>query len=160
RLGWLAGPWVDANVQKTNAMTCGHPHMIPLPPVGDPSQTGRLVDELAMQIHLGRLKPGEPLREVELAETHGVSRTIVRAALQRLEAQGLAASVLNKGARVRTVPDDAVGDMIELQAGLTALAARQAAERADMAQVALMGEFVDMMDHVAEDGGPVSVFQH
>ena len=57
--------------------------------------------ELALAIHLGRLAPGAPLREVEIAEANSVSRTIVRAALQRLEAQGLAEITLNKGARVR-----------------------------------------------------------
>jgi DNA-binding GntR family transcriptional regulator len=141
-------------------MSCGLPHMIPLPPLDDTSQTGRLADELAMEIHLGHLKPGAPLREVELAGAHSVSRTIVRAALQRLEAQGLAESALNKGSRVRTISDDAVPDMIELQAALTSLAARYAAQRAGKAQVHLMHQYADMMEHVAEDEGPAYEFQH
>ena len=79
-------------------MSCGRPHYMPLPGASeDASQTARLADELSLAIHLGDLKSGEPLREVELAEAHGVSRTIVRAALQRLEAQGLADIALNKG---------------------------------------------------------------
>jgi len=141
-------------------MSCGHPHMIPLPPVGDASQTSRLADELAMAIHLGQLAPGAPLREVEIADSHGVSRTIVRAALQRLEAQGLAEIVLNKGARVKAVGSASTADMIELHAAVTALAARHAAERATPEQVARIGQFADMLEHVAEDAGSPEEFQH
>jgi DNA-binding GntR family transcriptional regulator len=134
---------------------------MPLPSVSeDVSQTARLGDELAMAIHLGDLKPGEPLREVDLAGAHGVSRTIVRAALQRLEAQGLADIVLNKGARVRSVKPDAVADLIALHADLAMLAARHAATRADDRQIALMRRFIDMMDHVAAEGAQAREVQH
>ncbi len=141
-------------------MSCGHSHMIPLPPVGDDSQTSRLADELAMAIHLGKLPTGAPLREVEIADGHNVSRTIVRAALQRLEAQGLAQIVLNKGARVRGADESAAADMMELHVQLTTLAARRAAERAGAPQVERLAQFAHMLDHVAEDGGPAVEFQH
>jgi DNA-binding GntR family transcriptional regulator len=113
-----------------------------------------------MSIHLGQVAPGAPLREVEIADSHGVSRTIVRAALQRLEAQGLAEIVLNKGARVKMVSLASVADMIELHADLTALAARYAAERASPAHISRIGRFVDMLEHVAEDVGSPEEFQH
>ncbi len=141
-------------------MSCGHSHLIPLPPVGDQSPTSVLTDELAMDIHLGHLKPGAPLREVEIAGAHGVSRTIVRAALQRLEAQGLAQSEMNKGAKVRAAPPETLEDMANLHAGLTAMAARLAATRATPDAVSRIGKYVDMMDHVAEDVGPAEEFQH
>ncbi len=141
-------------------MSCGHSHYLPLPPVTDSSQTGRLADELAMAIHLGDMVGGEPLREVELAESHGVSRTIVRAALQRLEAQGLAEIVLNKGARVRSIAPDAARDLIGLHSELLATAARRAASHVRGETLARMRQFVDLMDHVAEDGGPAREFQH
>ncbi len=96
-------------------MNCGHQHYMPLPAVPDDgSQSTRLADELALAIHLGDLLPNAPLREVELADAHGVSRTIIRASLQRLEVQGLVDIVLNKGARVRSVRSDAISDLIEL----------------------------------------------
>lgn len=141
-------------------MTCGQSHYLPLPAVGDASQTSRLADHLAMEIHLGRMKPGSPLREVELADSNGVSRTIVRAALQKLEAQGLAEIVLNKGARVRAVKADQVADMIELHAMLMAMAARHAASRAKSADLSRMEQYVDMMEHVSEDEGAAEEFQH
>jgi DNA-binding GntR family transcriptional regulator len=136
--------------------------MIPLPPVGDASQTSRLADELAMQIHLHDIAPGAPLREIELADAHGVSRTIVRAALQRLDAQGLAEITLNKGARVRHADARHAADLIELHATLTALAARRAADHATPQQIAHMSEFAHMLEHVADATGPDAAreFQH
>ena len=104
--------------------------MIPLPPIGDGSQTSHLTHVLAMEIHLGDLAPGDPLREVEIAKEHGVSRTIVRAALQRLEAQGLAEIVLNKGAGVRGAGEGGTPDLLELQLQFIVLAVRSAAARA------------------------------
>lgn len=141
-------------------MSCGHSHYLPLPPVTECSQTGRLVDELALAVHLGDVEPGAPLREVDLAEAHGVSRTIVRAALQKLEGQGLVEIVLNKGARVRKVEAGAVRELIELHAELFSTAASRAASRVPPGVLVRMHEFLDLMDHVAEDGGPPREFQH
>ena len=54
----------------------------------------------------GRLQPGEPLRDAELAEQLGVSRTPVREALQRLSRIGLVEIVANRYTRVtRTTPE-------------------------------------------------------
>ena len=135
-------------------------YLVSLPPIGDGSSTSRLADELALAIHLGRLAPGAPLREVEIAEANSVSRTIVRAALQRLEAQGLAEITLNKGARVRQPDAVAAEDMIELHVQLAALAARNAARRASAEQVETMAKFVALMEQVAADGGEPDAFQH
>lgn len=47
-----------------------------------------------------RLRPGNKLREQALGELFGVSRTTIRAALQRLESDGLVTLEPNKGASV------------------------------------------------------------
>lgn len=133
---------------------------IPLPKGDNTTATGRVADDLALAIHLGRIAPGLPLREVELAATHNVSRTIVRAALQRLEAQGLAEITLNKGARVRQLDPAALADMLELHVELAALAARQAATRATADQLATLRRFVELMEDMAESGGSAEDFQH
>ncbi|QAY59742.1 GntR family transcriptional regulator [Microbacterium protaetiae] len=55
----------------------------------------------------GRLAPGERLRDTELAERLGVSRTPVREALQRLERCGLVEVSANRWTRV-SIPDESM----------------------------------------------------
>lgn len=55
----------------------------------------------------GRLRPGERLRDTELAVRLGVSRTPVREALQRLERSGLVEVAAGRWTRV-SAPDDRV----------------------------------------------------
>jgi DNA-binding GntR family transcriptional regulator len=141
-------------------MSCGGSHFLPLPQTHNGSQAGRLADDIALAIHLGLRRPGDPLREMDLAGQHGVSRTIVRAALQRLEAQGLAESEPNRGARVRGEDAAAFDDLIELQAALTALAARMAARAPAPAALADMRHFLNMMEHIAAETGPAAEFHH
>src|SRR5947208_14317318 len=50
---------------------------------------GAVFEHVRASIVRGRLAPGPPLMEVEIAERRGVSRTPVRDALQRLHAAGL-----------------------------------------------------------------------
>lgn len=140
-------------------MTCGS-HKLTLPLTSDGTQTGRLADELALDIHLGKLAPGQPLREVEIAAANQVSRTIVRAALQRLEAQGLAEITLNKGARVRQPDASAVEDMLELHVRLVTLAASSAARRASPEQVRRIADFVMAMERMADASGSAAEFHH
>ena len=48
-----------------------------------------------------RYEPGQRLVEQRIAEEFGLSRTPVREALRRLEAEGLVVAERNRGARVR-----------------------------------------------------------
>lgn len=64
----------------------------------------QMIDTVYAQLHGSildrRLRPGTKLREVPLGELFGVSRTTIRAALQRLESEGLVTIEPNKGASV------------------------------------------------------------
>lgn len=62
----------------------------------------RVFDELGAAILDGRLPPGQLLRDNELAETLGVSRTPVREAIQRLSRIGLVEVVASRFTRVTT----------------------------------------------------------
>src|SRR5947208_165073 len=57
-------------------------------------------ERLLRAIEEGELAPGSRLREAELAERFQISRTPVREALGRLEAQGLVAHEPHRGASV------------------------------------------------------------
>ena len=61
----------------------------------------------------GSLAPGERLRDHELAERLGVSRTPVREALQRLERTGLVEVAPNRYTRVTTPNDKVQADVFE-----------------------------------------------
>jgi DNA-binding GntR family transcriptional regulator len=71
----------------------------------------------------GELRPGERLRERELCESLGVSRTSVREALRQLESEGLIDTIPNKGVVVATVTPETAAEIYAVRAALEALAA-------------------------------------
>jgi len=77
----------------------------------------------------GRLKPGERLMEVQLAEEMGVSRTPVREAIRKLELEGFVVMIPRKGAYVASYSVKDIVDVFEVRAALEGLAAGLAAER-------------------------------
>lgn len=77
----------------------------------------------------GDLKPGERLSELVVVEKLGVSRTPVRAALMRLEEEGLLEAIPSGGYAVRHFSEADIFDAIETRGTLEGLAARLAAER-------------------------------
>jgi len=66
----------------------------------------------------GQLHPNERLVEAAIAERIGAGRTAVRAALVRLDQEGLVELERNRGARVRHISD---GEALELDALLGAV---------------------------------------
>ncbi|MEI3848552.1 MULTISPECIES: GntR family transcriptional regulator [unclassified Microbacterium] len=89
----------------------------------------------------GRLAPGERLRDHELAEWLGVSRTPVREALQRLERTGLVEVSPHRYTRVSYPNHES--DTVELVAYNMGLAVRMAAVRADDESLAVALERLD-----------------
>ena len=77
----------------------------------------------------GKLKPGQRLMEVQLAEQLGVSRTPVREAIRKLELEGLVVMLPRKGAYVANMSLKDIMDVLEVRASLEGLAAYLAAER-------------------------------
>ncbi len=77
----------------------------------------------------GYVRPGERLSEIAIAEKLGISRTPIRAALARLEQEGLLELIPSGGFAVRSFTRDEVIDALELRGVLEGTAARLAAER-------------------------------
>ncbi len=94
-----------------------------------PSQAEQVAQELERAIHEHRLTPGAKLGEDEIAEVYGVSRTIVRAALQTLAHQRLVELRRNKGAFVAQPSVREAREVFEARALLEPRTARSAAER-------------------------------
>lgn len=86
-------------------------------------------ESLREAIIQGRLRPGERLMELQLAEELGVSRTPVREAIRKLELEGFVVMVPRKGAYVAGITDKDITEVFEVRAALEALAAGLACER-------------------------------
>ncbi|WP_142847562.1 GntR family transcriptional regulator [Telmatospirillum sp. J64-1] len=91
----------------------------------------------------GVLPPGSRLREVEIAERFQISRTPVREALKRLEAQGLVAHEPHHGAVVAKLDYDQVGELYFLREVLEGTAARLAAVHASETEIEILREMVE-----------------
>jgi DNA-binding GntR family transcriptional regulator len=82
--------------------------------------------QLRNWIARGVLEPGEQLRDQELAERLGVSRTPVREALRRLEDEGLVETAKNRWTRVKPVELKEAELIYPIRAVLDGLALRLA----------------------------------
>jgi GntR family transcriptional regulator of vanillate catabolism len=104
---------------------------IPIPALEESggSQAVKAQLRLREMILAGELPGGARIAELTLVERLGVSRTPIRAALMRLEQEGLLQALPNGGYAVRTFSERDVADAIELRGTMEGLAARLAAER-------------------------------
>ncbi len=93
------------------------------------SQTVRALLSLRDLIFSGELMPGDRLSELSVVERLGVSRTPIRAALARLEEEGLLQQIPTGGYAVKAFSERDINDAIEIRGTLEGLAARFSAER-------------------------------
>lgn len=77
----------------------------------------------------GTFRPGEQLKDGELAEWLGVSRTPVREALLRLGASGLVVALPGRSTTVSSIDIQVVRDAKDVVAAMHELAVRQVTER-------------------------------
>jgi DNA-binding GntR family transcriptional regulator len=77
----------------------------------------------------GRIEAGTVLRQEQLSERFGVSRTPIREALRRLAALGLVSFVPNRGVRVRTLSREELREAFLVRAELEALVTAEAARK-------------------------------
>ncbi len=85
--------------------------------------------QLREAIVSGEFQPNERLVEVDLARRLGTGRTSIRAALVRLEQEGLVTREPNRGARVRLVSDREAIEIEQVRIALEVLIVRLAAEK-------------------------------
>src|SRR3954471_15186742 len=107
----------------------------PIEPDLGGSQAVKAQLRLRELILAGELPGGTRIAELTLVEKIGVSRTPIRAALMRLEQEGLLDVLPGGGYAVRTFSERDVSDAIELRGTLEGLLARLAAERGVAAAV-------------------------
>lgn len=95
---------------------------------------------LRQAIMSGRFAPGARLIERELCETLGVSRTSVREALRRLEAEKLVRSVPHKGPVVAIMSKQEAAELYAIRGLLEGFAAGEFARIATDAAITQFGE--------------------
>ncbi len=114
-----------------------------LPRFAAQSVSQQLSDYLRAAIVQGAITPNQRLVEETLAQELGVSRTPIREALRRLEAEGLVEFEAQKGARVRSVSTQELAELYELRSLMEGHAARLAAKRITDVELAALGESVN-----------------
>lgn len=91
----------------------------------------------------GQLSAGQRIREEEIAKLLGVSRTPVRAALQRLQQQGLLDLTEGRSLGVVALNRQQLVELYELRQMLEGWSARLAAQRASEGEVAALNRMID-----------------
>ena len=92
------------------------------------------------------LLPGDACMESSIASELGVSKTPVRSALDRLDAEGLVETIPFKGTFVRPVSVDDVREILEVRRGLEGLAVRLWIERVPADATADLRALIDGAD--------------
>ncbi|EBA09815.1 GntR family transcriptional regulator [Sagittula stellata] len=110
---------------------------------------------LLTELREGRLNPGDRLRETELADRLGMSRTPVREAIRQLEADGIVTHVPRQGATIRTLDYAEVMELYEMRAVLEGTAARLAARAASDIEIE---ELIDMNQQMSHLGNVPEAF--
>jgi DNA-binding GntR family transcriptional regulator len=95
----------------------------------------RVAAYLREAILSGVLRPGDRIRQAEVAERLGASRLPVREALRMLEAEGLTESEAHKGARVPRLTQHEVEMIYEMRERLEPLAITESLGRLDEAHL-------------------------
>ncbi|MBO0345738.1 GntR family transcriptional regulator [Roseibium limicola] len=88
------------------------------------------------------LKPGDRLREADLAKEFSVSRTPIREGLKRLEAQGLAVHEPNRGMVIPTLDHSQVNEVYFMREVLEGTAAALAAKHASEPEIEILQDLV------------------
>lgn len=119
-----------------------------------PRQTDTVIQTIMTRIEEGAILPGDHLEEKDIMETCQVSRTPVREAFLKLEADGLLTRLPRKGARLFHPTTDQFLAILEVHAALEAQAAELAADRLSPAQETMLRDCAEACTAFAEHADP------
>jgi DNA-binding GntR family transcriptional regulator len=112
--------------------------------------------QLVSSIEDGTLTPGERLREAELAERYGVSRTPIREGLKRLESHGLATYEPNRGMIIPLLDNDQINELYVVRAVLEGTVVRFAAQHATAAEISIFKDMIEADRAAIDDAEALS----
>lgn len=113
------------------------------------SSAQQVASAITQAVRGGHLVPGQRLTETELASRHGVSRSTVREAFQRLTVDGLLAFEPHRGVTVRRLSRKEVDDLFAVRGALEALAVGLAVPMLRASPAKLLALQAEMDDAVA-----------
>ena len=111
----------------------------------------RAYDDIREAILAGALRPGERIKERDVAAQMGISTTPVKEALRRLEQDGLVVSQPRRGAIVGPLVVTPPEEILQIRAHLEALAARLAAEKMPPDEKRALAVELDELDALNHD---------
>lgn len=132
-----------------------------LGPLAPPTLPGHIAAWMSDRIQFGELKPGEPIRELAVADHFDVSRGPVREALRLLERDGLVTLNGRQGARVRGFSADETDAVFRIRAEIFAEMCRlaAAAENPDPNILAMLSEGAALLKQLARDeAAPIGLY--
>lgn len=120
--------------------------------LGPPASKAEYVlERLRDEIEGGLLRPGDALRQSELAQRYGVSPTPVREALRLLESEGTVVYSPHRGAIVTRHDEQRMQDLYALRARMESLAAELCAVRRSEEELAEIIGLQDRLRAEADD---------
>jgi DNA-binding GntR family transcriptional regulator len=123
-----------------------------LPVLAPASMRQRASDALRTAIVSGRLRPGDRLKEIELAQRLGVSRVPVREALRQLEHEGLVASLPYRATEVLGVSQEEISEvLVPIRLTLESFAFRKALPLLTDADFERLADCVQAMRRAGKD---------
>lgn len=130
------------------------------PNLHDMSQGDLAYARLHQAIREGAFGPGDRLREADVADRLALSRTPVREALRKLEADGIVEHRARVGAVIRTLERTEIVELYEMRIVLERTAAEMAAKHANAAEIDEMAVLNLQIEGALDDPARAAAINH
>lgn len=118
------------------------------------SSTDKAYEYMKSAVMQGDLKAGDRVKEAQIAEAIGVSRTPIRHALQKLAAQGFLEMLHHQGARVVDWSSQDLSEITDLRALLEGFGAGVAADKITKVGLETLRDLAHQMEAAAKRAEP------
>lgn len=122
------------------------------------SLRAKVFQKVRTDILQGRYPSGKPIREGQISEELGVSRTPVREAIRQLELEGLVTFIPNKGAIVAGISLKDIEDIYAIRSLVEGLAASWAAKHITDEQLEELEEIMELADFYVQKNNFTKAF--
>lgn len=107
----------------------------------------------------GKIEQGDPIIESEIADRLSISRTPIREALKKLNAEGYVDTIPNRGCFVKKITARDVLDVMQIREALEGMAARLACERISNKELDEVSSHFPAFDKRLEESDYMKAYQ-